>query len=563
MQAYFQARHVVFSANQALLEGDVRVQTWRAHLRAERLLFRRSGEDRVEVDGPMTLLPCPCVGAPIFMDADRLRLDWERGTLKTLTVRGALLRWGGIPVFPLPWMQFRSEHSWGLLPPRIAFRGRDGLLLGAGIHAPWGTWAGLSLEPALYWRGGYDVLTTLRVEERNALQIRWDRRDQDLVLVQGEGRLRAGEGALLWSIDASRGARSRAGLIDLESSARLFDHGKVAWVVPWQGTFSSGLRGLAIRGGSLGELGPQVSWAGSSQGGGISWWVDGMTIGSEEHAGFQWMRSELRLRSSWWWGVVRGQPELIALGAARAGGDLADRWIDGIFLGNLRMDVPLIRPLRDGFWRMEPGVLASTLVRQKSGVGDGIPGARRVENGTIGISAMLQNFWVNGATRSELSPGIGWVWHRGVRTYISKIVLGSKGNNWNLQGNTIVQGWNDAVAKVSLEGGKSGGWRGSVRMEGQVGDPPIEARWWEGDVPWVGGWFSQAGWSGEAGGSAPLGRGVVVGGYGWMDLSKARWLGHRMEILYIHPCGCLRGGIHGAQRVGRDGLDLWASISLG
>lgn len=562
--AHFRAQRVVLSPGQVTLEGGVRVETWRAHLRADRLTLRRAGEDAIEADGAMSLRPCPCAGAPLTIEATWARLALDSGSVGVLTVRGATVRLGGIPVLPLPWMQLRSEHHWGLLPPRIAFRGRDGLLAGAGVHAPLGARAGLSMEPALYLRGGHELLSTLRVDERDAVRLRWDRRDQDLLAVTGQGRIPAHEGAVLWSVDASRGPRARSALIDLEASARLFDHGKVAWVVPWAGTFGAGFRGLAPRGEAPWTVGPQVSWAGSRRDGDASWWLDGMTMGREGGAASSLARSEIRLRRSWWWGMLRGQPELLALGAAGVGeGGGRDAWIDGIARGSLRLDVPLIRPENGGFWRMEPGVMGSLMGRQNSGTGAGIPGAQAVKNGTVGLSTFIQNFWTYGSHRAEASPELGVFWRRGEPVPVARAVLGTAGAWWRIQADSATRGRRGSMAGVGLEGGRSGGWRGSARVEGQAGDSPVEARWLNGDAPWVSGWFARAGWSGEVGAEAPLGRGLRLGGYGWADMTEKVWLGQRIDFLYNHPCGCLRFGVHGATRRGREGLDLWGTLSLG
>jgi hypothetical protein len=48
-----------------------------------------------------------------------------------------------------------------------------------------------------------------------------------------------------------------------------------------------------------------------------------------------------------------------------------------------------------------------------------------------------------------------------------------------------------------------------------------------------------------------------------MELTGARWLWHRMDLLYESPCRCLRVGLHGSTRLGREGVDLWGTLTLG
>lgn len=550
--------------DRALLEGAVQADTPRASLRAERLELRLVQPQVIEVQGSLRLQPCPCVGAPLALDARRARLVFDGEVLDQVTLEGATLRLRGIPVLPLPWLQLRSEKHWGLLPPRAALRGRDGPLLGAGLHAPLGPSAGLSLEPALYLRGGHEVLASARLGE-GSLRARWDRREHDLFALQGQGRAVLREGAVLWSVDALRGPRARPGTIDLEAAARPYDQGKMAWIVPWGGSFSTGFRAFAPRGEGAFLAGPQVSWAGSRRGGEVAWWLDGMTVGRDDGAALSLARAELRLGRAWWWGALRLRPEALALGTVGAGGEPAEgrSWAHLRARGLLRADVPLLRRGEGGSWRLEPGVQAGALGQARSGQEPAVAAMGGPEDPTTLASLFVRNFWTRGGGWAELRPEVGVLLGGEGRQAVGRGVL-ALGGGWArgwLDGATVGRG--GSVVAVGGEVGRARGWKGSARLDGQQGRAPLEARWMSEEAPWLRGWFARPAWSAEAGVEAPLGGGLRAGARGWADLVAGRWLGHRMDLLYEARCGCLRVGVHGARRLGREGVDLWGSLSLG
>jgi hypothetical protein len=489
---------------------------------------------------------------PLSLEVSRARLTFSGSSVDEILLRGATLRAWGLPVLPLPWLLLRSERHWGLLPPRAALRARDGVLVGAGVHAPLGSAGGLSLEPALYLRGGHEVLATARLRE-GTVGVRWDRRGQDLLAVSGQGRVAPKEGAVLWSVDAVRGPRARPGTIDLEAAARPYDQGKLAWVVPWAGSFSSGVRGFAPRGEGAYRAGPQVSWSGSSRGGSVSWWADGLALGQEGGAALSLARSELRLGRAWWWGPLRLRPEARLLGSAGAGGEPGAGWASLRARGVVRADVPLLRRGERSSWLLSPGVQAGALGSRRAGeepeeVFPGTP-----PESAAFSSVFIRNFWVHDGGSVQLVPEVAVLRSEGGWRPVGRGQLAAEGG-WlraALEGATT--GAEGSVAAATLEAGRAGGWRGTLRIEGQQGRGPVESRWLREEGPWVGGWFERPVWSGEAG----------AGVGGWMELTGARWLGHRMDFLYESPCRCLRVGLHGSTRLGREGVDLWGTLTLG
>ncbi|MCS6901854.1 MAG: hypothetical protein NZX77_19085, partial [Polyangiaceae bacterium] len=178
-------------------------------------------------------------------------------------------------------------------------------------------------------------------------------------------------------------------------------------------------------------------------------------------------------------------------------------------------------------------------------------------------SLFVQNFWTYHGVRGSLTPDAGVFWVSGGR----RGVLRGQGEvevGWLRAGiEGALAGMSDGMASASVEAGKARGGGGGLRIDGQQGRAPLQARWLREETPWIPGWFAAPVWSGEAGGEVPLGGGLRLGARGWAEFLGGRWLGHRLDVLYASSCGCLRVGVHGSKRVGREGMDLWGTLTLG
>jgi hypothetical protein len=100
-------------------------------LRADSLEVKR---DRfgVALKGRTHLAFCPCLDAPLRIDVDAATVSPP----SDLFLRNATVRIWSIPVFYTPWAWLRAPDRFGVLPPDVAFRGRDGLRLGLGVNVP-------------------------------------------------------------------------------------------------------------------------------------------------------------------------------------------------------------------------------------------------------------------------------------------------------------------------------------------------------------------------------------------------------------------------------------------
>lgn len=554
---HFRADHAVLSPGSVQLSGGVVLSAERWRVRAEQLRLSEVSPGLYDLQGPLALWPCPCAGAPLSLRVDRARLDLAEGEVDAVTVRDAVLRLGGLPVLYFPWLQLRSERRWGLLPPRAALRAADGWLLGAGVHAPLGSNHFLDLSPALYLRGGHELLARARLAE-GLLDARWDHRSSDLLALQGQGRALPREGVFAWSIDARRGGRARAATLDLDDAARASDRARAALLLPWGGTLSTGVRASALRGEGAWVAGPQTSWAGSSRSAGVSWLIDASILQRGSAGASSALRAEVEAGHAWWWGPLRLRPSVRSLGGLVARPDGAQG--EAAAVAGALAEVPLLREgptthhLAPGLW------LGALAAGQHGGSAPWLlpplpPGASAL------AAARVQSAWLwpSGA-RVSLRPSLGAVASPGSLRPAARAVLGAE--------NDRLGAWVDAAARGTRGGVvtgsfslKSGDFLLTGRAEGQAGEAPSEVRLLDGSSPWLGAWFSAPGWSFEGRAEAPLGGGVRAGLGAWGVPSGL--LGERMDVLYKHRCGCLGAGLHAARRLGREGTDLWFSLSLG
>jgi hypothetical protein len=137
------------------LEGRVEIAYDRYRLRGNRLRLQRNGK-AVVLQGDAWAALCPCPNPPITFLVSGARLEPPGD----LVLRFPRLAIAGVPVLGLPWLWLRSADEIGILPPVVAVRGADGLLLGSGVHLPWRhgeAIEGLDILAGGYLKGGAEV----------------------------------------------------------------------------------------------------------------------------------------------------------------------------------------------------------------------------------------------------------------------------------------------------------------------------------------------------------------------------------------------------------------------
>jgi hypothetical protein len=118
------------------------------------------------------------------------------------------------------------------------------------------------------------------------------------------------------------------------------------------------------------------------------------------------------------------------------------------------------------------------------------------------------------------------------------------------------------LALGTLTLGPRGGLRATGMLEGREGASPAASRALSDDpTSPTGSFFATEGWSTRAAIALPLWRFSATGGAAW-DLTSHTRLGERAELVYAHPCGCLRVAATALHRVGRVGPDAMLTVSL-
>lgn len=217
------AETVSFDAKQRVLElsGNVRVDSPPFHLRSQRIKLTRT-KLGIEVEGKGRLAFCPCLGTPVTVEFEKAFV----APPGDLIIKSPTLEFYGVPIFHLPWFWLRSDEKAGVLPPDIAYRGKDGFFVGEGVHLPWrrqGKRHALDLRAGGYLFDGFATEARLRTPVSNT-KVRYDRlRGDDGLGVDARGAMDNGELRTAWDADILRGARGVGMTTDLDAAAKPWD----------------------------------------------------------------------------------------------------------------------------------------------------------------------------------------------------------------------------------------------------------------------------------------------------------------------------------------------------
>jgi hypothetical protein len=251
------------------LEDDVVVSLGRARIESDAVRLRLEPEGGAVVEGEARLAFCPCPEPPVAIAFSGGSVD-PGGDI---TLRFPRLEVLGVPIFVLPWIWIRPPHRVGLLPPQIAWRGADGLLVGTGAHVPWvggdGAPRVVEVTAAGYVQGGVEIGGRLETPS-STTRITWDWLRGSRVEVDARGFYpatmpfaRGGQAGAAWDVDVLQGDRARARSPSLEVASKPFDAlaaetslrlgsdgGRVSGLV------ATGLSGRAWRGDGRAAVGP-------------------------------------------------------------------------------------------------------------------------------------------------------------------------------------------------------------------------------------------------------------------------------------------------------------------
>ena len=570
----FRANQVVLDPDdqRVELDGNVEARCGRYELRGERIVLQKAA-DELCLQGPASLVLCPCQRAPIAIDFERAELSSGE-----LTLDEPSLRVGKSTVFWLPWFWLRAPDRVGALPPKLAWRGDGGLLLGPGVRVPWtassGSLSWIDLYVSGYSRGGFELEPTI-VTPDSSTTARFDRMDGDLLRIRSHGATKtASDGGIAWRADLSRGSRARSGLVDVREAAVAFDHANgFVDLRPWRSVFvRSGMVVSGVRGGERLALGPALfADAGGTLGAGTAWEAgSGFRMLDEVEGTSQLAYSYGRLLVGRWWGPFRFALDAQSTAhAASAAGHAATElaaWT------TTEAGLPLSRRIGNGTHLVEPFARGMLF----GGEGEA-PGPLTIRPNAVGEGGRWSGI---GGVRSSFGPS-GEEERARVELAVGRVGALSDASSSNaVVGRVAIRtdafGLEAEASGVSDAGetGRELVARGTAGRPDTVGASvevasrsrldPLDARALRpAGSTWAPvGALSQEGTSVFLGGHIPLGGGVGLGANSDWDAGQGRWLAAGSGLMLEHPCGCLRGRAWVSRRIGRPGTDGWVTVEL-
>jgi hypothetical protein len=561
------------------MSGNVVVSADRYRLTSDHVVVTR-GPRGLELKGEGRLAFCRCESPPI-------QIGFQSATVAPptdLLVEDPTLRIAGVPVCWLPYFWLRSPTRVGLLPPRLSWRGDDGLLVGAGVHLPLDKEVpadgSIDVTASGYLEGGAEV-TVNALTRTTTSYVRWDHLRSSFVVVDAHGAVTSDDDATVsWRVDAIRGGRARRGLLTLDEVSRRYDRVRFSLShVTSSAALAFGAHADTRRAEDVNDLdsyGPLVhlglfaplSRFASSEG---AITTRSFILPSGEQRAVLQQRLGVSLAAH----LGPLSAELAARQWLEATTESSRAAAAASVAATARLSLPLVRHFADPrdpvrHW-IEPLV-------------EGVGASLREANGTL----------IASTPEGEIAGAFA-----GLRTS-----LGRQSRRWaaELDGRAGLIGYNPergaSASDVIVEGrasattqpfGVSSRWAASASdarrahvttsrlrlgpreslhvagyAEGRTDAEPILARWVGSDrwaAPRVG-YYDDDGWS--------VGGEVLVPWTRWLassfstdyDLTRASLLGMRGSVAYRHPCGCLAVVGWAGHRLGRDAVDASVSLDL-
>jgi hypothetical protein len=568
-----------------VLRGNVVVKYERFRLTSPELALQRTPRGIV-VRGPGEVVFCPCPDPPVT-------IGFEGGVVAPpadLFLKSPSLRLGGTSIFALPWFWLRAPSRPGIVPPNIAWRGADGLLVGEGVHIPWkdgDSYDELDLTASGYVKGGVELLARFRTPHSTE-RLRWDHLGSDLFAVDAHGSYPEPQsGAVAWDVDAVRGPRARSATMNLDEAARGYDRaaGEVMLRPSESSIVGAGVRGVGARGGSgpseRPAWGPRIALGLGGAVGEVGAWdalatatvLDDRELGTTNLA-----RAESGVEFA-------ARPSIFvtrlslreAVTAADAGSVTA---LDAIAAARVEASTPFVRAFEGEdapfLHVIEPRVQGAVVAAHTSGAYWSMTGRPvALASGDVASAwAGMRTAWGRwlGHSGGSLEADAG-----GISTPIGTEAAPS--NTIALRGRTAWSsrflGWGAEAASLlkaprgrlfigKARIGEQDGWHVTAKAAGRVGVEPIVARALgspSAEEP-SGGWLAAEGWSAGAEIAAKFTRSVGATLSAQEDITTRTLLETHGSIGYAHPCRCISIDAFAGKRLGRDGIDVWVSIDL-
>lgn len=555
------------------LRGDVVLSCGAYGLTADELRLHRL-DDGLFLEGPARLRLCDCTSFPLGLGFDRATIE-EDGDL---ILDGPRLEVGETTVLALPWFWLRPPSRPGLLPPRIAWRGRDGLFLGGAVHLPWSEGENsLALGAGAYVEGGFETTAALRTRTSTA-SLRWDRRGEDLLALDAQGSAAlAPRMEVAWNVDAIRGPRALPGTVDLAAASRPYDRAEVtsaAWLGPM--LVGTGLRAYGARSSSASghAIGPRLTLASGSALGGFGSW-DAQLLGEALVLEDRLAQTESAHAAHADVGLDLATPAgpLVLSHASRFASLLVqsgpESSLDAGALTRLRAALPLVRRFasREGELGhlVEPRAEVSAHLSHTSGPHfdeqwTPLGGARSL----LAATGFRTSLAPSGGHRStSLDLSLGALLPSLDPVLLPRAAHRTRHFSLSAEGAALRQG--DRWGRALFGRARLGPIEAShfvLHLAHREGLDPKAARLLQSDSPRPAGYFAWPGTSAGGELALPISPLVLRAGAD-LDVGRATLLGARSSAEWRHPCGCLSLGLRGQSRLGREGVDVFATLDLG
>lgn len=537
-------------------------------------------------DGDAHLAPCPCPRPPLTLAASAGRFEAPGD----LVLRSPRVELFGRPVLALPWLWIRAPERVGLLPPLLALRGADGLLVGSGVHLPWSAGErALDLGVGAFTAGGVELSATL-ISPGSRARVVVDEVRGTRAALEARGASAAGRAALAWDLDAVRGDRAGSGTVELAAAARPFDTGaaEASLRVPAgavQIVAAAGLAARAERGEGPIAAGPRASVsvagpigrAGSwSAGGSAVMLGDGADRGAlplaqaDAAAQIDARPGPVELRGSTGARAAFAGPAAataspsqevaaaarleVALPFARTFAGALTHWIvPTIAVRGAVADVrgELFAPIGGApppaAWMTSAGI--STALGRYAGpsirldaragaAGDAVTLARGLFHARFGVDARLAAAALEAAA---VGDGVGRAASDRAWALLARSRLGAEDGPF-VRVDAAAQGSRAPFGAGAARAVAAGAWA-----------------WLPGD-PLA--YFADGGITAGAELSVPWAAVARASARADVDLATGTLLAVRGAAEVRHPCGCLSVGLAGAHRLGREGVDVSLTFAL-
>jgi hypothetical protein len=484
----------------------------------------------------------------------------------------------GVPVFWLPWFWLRSPIRPGILPPDFAWRASDGFYLGGGFHLPWTMGdpeRGIDVRGGAYVQGGFATQATIATPS-STTRVRFDRLassklGENGLAVDSRGALEGSNAQVAWDVDLLRGARGLYMTTDLEAASRVWDRASAeAAARSGPFTFALGARAIGRRG--IDEFAPDVVGpmmtvrAGSDLGSAASYdaTLDG-AVWKNADASTGFARWRGGTETSAHFGPIGARASVRVSGAASS--TPAARGIDASGEARTTISLPLARGFGDGpdpvRHRVEPRLdLAALAVRSDGVLGIGAsPVAGEALVPSAGIETSLGKWGAGDSIEAGVQAGAAVTHDR------SLAILRWRGSATTTFAGMIVEGGHVAAeghafsAKIRV--GRVDGASVYGHVTGRDGVDPVVARALvDSSIEAPLGFLSRPGWSAGGRMRLPLFKVLALTGGADGDLSRVDLLSAAFGIELFDTCGCFMLRVMAAHRLGRDGVDVWATLDV-